>query len=117
METSKLKRNDILLMQGSALVFSLSNIFSKFAAKEKLLSPEFILLYIGSLSVMMIYAVLWQQILKRVSMVVAYSNRLIAMVWGVVWGRLIFGETIKLSTIIGTVVILTGLFIMVRADE
>ena len=104
-------------MQGSALLYSISNIFSKFAAREDFMSIEFLLLYALSLFVMFVYAILWQQILKRVDMVVAYSNRLVAMVWGVVWGVVIFGETISLNNIIGTVVILIGLYLMVSDNE
>lgn len=105
------------LMQGSALVFSLSNVFSKYASKEAFLSLRFLLFYGLSLFIMFIYAILWQQILKRVDMVVAYSNRLVAMIWGVVWGVLIFQEQLRVTNVIGTIIILLGLYLMVSDDE
>lgn len=114
---SKIRLNSLLLMQGSALIFSVSNIFSKYAAKEAFLSPGFILFYGLSLGVMFVYAILWQQILKRVDMVVAYSNRLVAMVWGVVWGVLLFHEQITLFNIIGTGIIMFGLYLVVSDHE
>ena len=104
-------------MQGSALLYSVSNVFSKFAAKESFMSVKFLLLYAMSLLVMFIYAILWQQILKRVDMVVAYSNRLVAMVWGIVWGILIFGEQIRVNNIVGTIIIFFGLYLMVSDNE
>lgn len=107
----------LLLMQGSALIYSVSNIFSKYASREGGLSLKFILFYGLSLFVMFVYAILWQQILKRVDMIVAYSNRLVAMIWGVVWGVLIFQEQLTLFNIIGTFIILIGLYLVVSDDE
>lgn len=113
----KINIKTLLLMQGSALIYSVSNVFSKFASKESFLSFPFILFYGLSLSVMFVYAILWQQILKRVDMITAYSNRLVAMVWGVVWGLLIFQESITMFNVIGTVIILLGLYLVVSDDE
>lgn len=113
----KISIQSIILMQGSALIFSLSNIFSKMAAREKSVTVKFCVFYSMSLIIMGIYAVLWQQILKRVSMIVAYSNRLVAMIWGIVWGILIFKEKITIQVVIGTIIIFLGLYIMVNDDE
>lgn len=117
MMKDKINLKYLLWMQGGALLFSISNIFSKFAAREDIFSVKFILLYGCSLGIMFIYALLWQQILKHVSMITAYSNRLIAMIWGIVWGALIFGEKISLTMLVGTVIIIIGLYITVKAEE
>ena len=99
----------ILWMQFGALVFSISNIFSKFASKEEFFSFKFILLYGCSLGVLLIYAILWQQILKHVPMITAYSNRLVSMIWGVFWGAIIFKEKITMTMVLGTLIIMFGL--------
>lgn len=104
-------------MQLSALVFSLSNICSKLAAFEPVLSEKFLFLYGSSLAIMVIYAIMWQKILSRVSLITAYSNRLMSMVWGVVWGMVLFHETIRWQTALGTCVIIIGLYIVVKSDE
>lgn len=116
-DTKQTNLCSIFLMQSSALLFSFSNVFSKFAAMKPFLSFEFVVLYACSLGIMFLYAILWQQILKRVSMIVAYSNRLVAMIWGVVWGCIIFGEKISSTNIIGTGIIFVGLYIMESSDE
>lgn len=117
MMNGKVNVNAICLMQVSAFIYSFSNIFSKYASKEQFLSFRFLAFYALSLSIMFVYAILWQQILKRVDMVVAYSNRLVAMIWGVVWGILIFDEQLKTNTVVGTIVILIGLYMMVSDNE
>ena len=104
-------------MQLSALIFSFSNICSKLAAFEPMLSEKFVFLYGSSLAIMVLYAVKWQKILSRVSLITAYSNRLMSMVWGVVWGAILFHETIRWQTALGTCVIMIGLHIVVKSDE
>ncbi len=107
---------DFLLMQISALVISFSNVFSKLAAFEDGITMKFLMFYGLSLFIMMLYAVLWQQILKRVSMTIAYSNRLVSIVWGVVWGCLIFHEKISLFNILGTIIIFIGLYVLIGGE-
>ena len=72
------------------LVYSLSGIFSKNAAHEPFLSPMFILLYGGMLAILFIYAIGWQQILKRLSLSMAFANKAVTVIWGMVWGFLHF---------------------------
>ena len=64
------------------LVYSLSGIFSKNAAHEPFLSPMFILLYGGMLAILFIYAIGWQQILKRLSLSMAFANKAVTVIWG-----------------------------------
>ena len=63
-----------------------------------------------------IYAVLWQQILKRVPLVTAYANRAVTVIWGLIWGLLIFDERITIQKIVGAAIIVTGIMIVVKSD-
>ena len=81
------------------LVYSLSGIFSKNAAREPFLSPMFILLYGGMLVILFIYAIGWQQILKRLSLSMAFANKAVTVIWGMVWGFFIFGESDRKSVV------------------
>lgn len=47
------------------LIYSLGGICSKLAAQSEFLSPRFILLYGAVLLDMAVYALLWQQLLKK----------------------------------------------------
>ena len=91
------------------LFYSLSGIFSKNAAYQPFLSVPFILLYGGMLAVLFIYAIGWQQIIKRLPLTVAFANKAITVVWGIVWGALIFGEQINIQMIIGAVLVIAGI--------
>ena len=99
------------------LLFSFAGIFSKLAAMNEFLSVRFLFFYGLSLLVMFMYALLWQQVLKRIPLSIAYINCSAAVVWGIVWGLVFFGETLKLSTILGAVIVLTGVMLVVTDRE
>ena len=58
------------------------------------------------------YAIIWQQILKRMPLTVAYANRPVTLIWGIVWGALIFGERITWNMIAGAAVIFAGIYLV-----
>ena len=90
------------------LVYSLSGIFSKLASSQEFLSPEFILLYGGMLFVLFAYAVVWQQIIKRLPLSVAFANKAVTVVWGIVWGWLFFHEEVSAGMLVGAAVVMVG---------
>ena len=64
-----------------------------------------------------VYAVLWQKILKRFALTTAYANKGITVVWGVMWGCLVFHEQLTLGRIVGIVCILIGIIMVVTDNE
>lgn len=93
------------------LFYSLSGIFSKNAAYQPFLSVSFILLYGGMLAVLFIYAIGWQQIIKRLPLTVAFANKAVTVVWGIVWGVLFFGETVNAQMVLGALLVIAGIVI------
>ena len=108
---------DYLLLHLLLLFSTIGGICSKLAAQHKMFSFPFFALYSVLLLVLMIYAVFWQQIIKRMSLITAYLNKSITVVWGILWGVLIFHETITLRMILGAAVVLVGILMVVKADE
>lgn len=99
------------------LVYSLGGICSKLASGKTFLSFEFCLFYGLVILNLGIYAILWQQIIKRIPLNVAYANKAVTLVWGMVWGVIFFKESISLSNIIGAAVVLSGVLLMVTGGE
>lgn len=99
------------------LVYSLSGILSKSAALEPFLSVRFIVFYAGVILLLGVYAVFWQQIIKKLPLIVAYANKSISIIWGLVWGMLFFGETITTGKMIGALLIIGGVVIFSIADN
>lgn len=106
-----------LILHGSLMVNSLSGVCSKLAANERFLSLHWAFFYGLALFIMFAYAIVWQQVLKRMSLSVAYANKPVSLAWGMIWGVLIFRETITWNMIVGALIICAGICIVVTADE
>ena len=75
-------------------VYASSSVCSKLAAQQPFLSVGFIL-----------------------PLTTAYANKAITVVWGILLGFLLFGESITLRQFIGAAVIIVGIVLFVRADN
>ncbi|MDO4647472.1 MAG: EamA family transporter [Eubacteriales bacterium] len=105
-----------VLLHLCLLVSSVSGICSKMAATQEKLSGM-ILWYGGVLLIMGIYAIAWQQILKRLPLTVAYANKPVSLIWGMIWGSMLFREKITWNMILGAGIIFAGIYLVVTADE
>lgn len=98
------------------MLYSISGVFSKLAASYSFMSLEFIGLYASMILILGIYAIGWQQILKRMPLTTAFSNKAATVVWGIVWGVVIFSESITWQKIIGGILIIIGVILFSRAE-
>ena len=107
----------ILALNILLMFFSLGGIFSKLASKQSFLSLKFILCYGSLLFIMFVYAIGWQQIIKRLPLTTAYANRAVTIVWGIIWGLLIFNEKLNVGKVIGAVIVIAGVLLYVTESE
>lgn len=106
----------LLLLHVLLLAYSFSDIASKSAAGFDFLSPGFIICYGIVLAILAIYAIGWQQIIKRMPLTTAYANRGITVVWGIFWGAVFFHEQITLFKLVGAAMIIAGIALFSYAD-
>lgn len=106
-----------LLLQISILFYSMGGIFSKKAAGYPFFSLGFFVCYGAILCILVIYAFAWQQILKHMQLTVAYAFKSMTVVWGIVWGVLIFHETINIKQIIGAGLIILGIGLLAGEEK
>lgn len=111
------KQKSYIFLHILILILSFSGVLSKFAGQSQFLSPVFFLCYGGVLLILFLYAICWQQILKTIPLTVAYCNKSVSIVWGMILGAIFFGETISLQNIIGAFIVFVGVYLMVSADE
>ena len=112
----KIKVKDILILQLIVLVYTLSGVAGKFASGSEFLSWRFILFYGLEIVILGVYALLWQQAIKKFDLSVAYANRAVAILWSMLWAVLFFSEKIKVTNIIGVIIIIAGT-IIVNGDK
>lgn len=99
------------------LVFSFCSVFSKLAGTADFLSLKFCLFYGLSILILGVYAIFWQQILKKFSLTTAFINKSITIIWGILWGKIFFNETITITMLIGAVIVAVGVSLVVISDE
>ena len=102
----------ILCLQSLVGVYSFAGVLAKFASNHVFLSFKFFLFYGLEIAVLGIYALCWQQVLKRVELSVAYVNRAAAIIWLLVWSIFIFHDTITANNMIGVTLILIGVMVV-----
>ena len=98
------------------MVYSLSGLVSKTAAGVPFLSWQFCLLYAALIALLGVYAIGWQQILKRMDLTTAFSNKAVTVVWGIIWGALFFLEPVTIPKIVGAAMIVVGVVLFSQAD-
>lgn len=99
------------------MVYSMSGICSKMASKQTFLSPKFIFYYGLVIVLLGFYAIAWQQIIKILPLTTAYANRAVTVIWGAVWGILLFHEEIHVNKIIGILLVFGGVVLYALFDK
>ena len=90
------------------MIYSTSGIVSKLAAGEEFLSLPFLVLYGIEILILAFYAIGWQQFVKRMPLSVAYANKAVTVIWGCIWGVLIFHEHLTVGKVAGVLLVLGG---------
>lgn len=101
-----------ILLQVAIFIMSLGGVCSKLAGIENFLSPKFIMYYGFLLLILFAYAIIWQQVLKEISLSVAYGSKGVGILYVILWGTLIFDEVITWNMILGIVLVLIGVYIL-----
>ena len=115
-EMKRVDKRVFLALHLLLLLFALTTVLSKLAAGEEFLSLRFCLFFGGEFVLLGVYALGWQQILKRLPLTVAYTNKAVTLVWSLVFGALLFHEKITPRQVIGCALAVAGVLLFVRAD-
>ena len=116
MKTNK-KVRDILMLQAVFFIYSINSIVAKLASGQESFSMAFILLYGLEVAILGIYALLWQQIIKKFELSVAYANKAVVLIWAMIWGALLFEELITLPKMAGILLVILGIIILNSGKE
>ena len=92
-------------------LYSFSSVFGKFSAFYPVMSLKWILLYGCSLGILVVYSVIWQLILERISLSQAYMSKGFYYGFVILWAALIFNETITWNQILGVIIITIGIVV------
>lgn len=103
---------NILILQLVVVVYTLSSVVAKFATGKELFSFSFFLFYGLEIAILGVYAILWQQMIKRFDLSIAYANRAMALLWSALWAVVLFHETLNEKQIAGIALVIVGTVIV-----
>ncbi len=106
-----------LLLHLAVFTLSISTICSKFAASQSFMSFSFIAFYAGVIVALGIYALIWQQVLKKVPLTTAFVNKSASLIWSLIWGIAFFNETISASMLIGIAIVFCGVILVILGGK
>lgn len=102
----------LLIIQLTVCLYTVSGIAAKLASNYDFLSLGFVLCYGMEIAVLGVYAIIWQQIIKRVDISIAYANRSTAIFWSMLWASMLFREKITIQNLAGVVLIFIGTWVV-----
>lgn len=108
-------KSTYILMLLSFFIYSLSSFFSKLASRYDLISLSYILCFSGIIIVLGVYAILWQQVLKKIELSVAMAFKPLCLIFSVLWSIIFFSEKLSLKIIIGIAFVIIGIVIISRS--
>ena len=115
----RIPAKDFLLLHGTLLLYAVASIFAK-AAGNRLAGREMtaVIVFLAlEMLTLGVYAMLWQQTLKRMPLSFAYSNKAVCTLWTCLFGLIFFGESLTLGKALGILVVLCGVWLVVSEHE
>ena len=103
---------NIILLQAIIIIYTVSSVMAKFASANKETPIKFFLFLGLEFTILAVYAVLWQQMIKRFDLSVAYSNRSMAILWSMIWAVIFFHDKITLRNVLGVLLVLLGTIVV-----
>lgn len=124
------KWKDMLMLQVVFLIYSFTSLAQKLTSSylpegadslqeflTQLFNVKLILSGILVVTLLGVYALLWQQVIKRFELSVAYANKAVTLLWALVWGILIFHEEITVGKVVGILVVMIGIYVLNTGKE
>lgn len=97
------------------LIYSSVSISTKRAALCILGSFSYFMYFIIAIFLLGVYAILWQQIIKKMPISDAYMFKGTTIIFTMLIAALIFGEAITVTNIIGSIIIIGGIALFAKA--
>ncbi len=108
----KIRIVDFLQLQGAVIVYSISTVAAKLASEHEFLSFKYILFFGLDFLILALYAIIWQQVIKKFQLSIAIANKATTLLWSMLWNFIIFSTGITPFKVVGVLVVVLGVIIM-----
>lgn len=106
-----------IVLIGINMLYACVSIFTKYASQQDFMSWNYMLGLIGAVGVMGLYAVLWQQVLKRIELSLAYMFKGTSLIFVMLLAYVLFDEQITWNNIVGAIIIIGGIVLFAHSSE
>ena len=101
----------------TVMLFSFTGVFSKMASgcfsRNGLADPMLYVFLFLMLLDCFLYALVWQKVIKKFDLNVAYANKNVYLIWSQLWAVLIFHENLSVQNIIGLLLVFIGVLVVI----
>lgn len=103
------------MLYSAFFIYSFVSVFAKMAARQNSFVMTIVYMSV-EIILLAIYALIWQQVLKRFPLVVAMSNKGSTIILTLLWSVLVFQEMITVNNVIGGAIIILGICVVSSDD-
>lgn len=103
---------NIILLQAIIIIYTVSSVMAKLTSASKDEPMKGFLFFCLEFLLLVVYAVFWQQMIKRFELSVAYANRSMAILWSMIWAVVFFHDKITIRNVLGVLLVLVGTIIV-----
>ena len=104
-----MKFSQIIILLLANFLYACVSLFTKYASQHEFMSWNYMLGLIGAVGIIGLYAILWQQVLKRIELSMAYMFKGTSLIFVMLLAYVLFGEQITWNNIVGAIIIIVGI--------
>ena len=112
-----MKFSQIIVLLSINFLYACVSLFTKYASQQDFMSWNYMVGLIAAVGVMGLYAVLWQQILKRIELSMAYMFKGTSLIFVMLLAYVFFDEQITWNNIVGAIIIISGIVLFAHSSE
>ena len=101
-----------LVLHGAVFLYAINTVCAKAASSREPLSLPFFGFLALEVLLLFVYALIWQQVIKRIDLSVAYANKAVGLLWSLLWGVLLFHEALTPGRLASVALIIAGTLLM-----
>lgn len=109
---NKIKWKNVLQLQAVVVIYTISSVMAKTASMHKDNKMLFLIFFGLEFVMLGVYAILWQQMIKRFELSVAYANRAMAILWSMIWAVIFFHDQITVRNLLGVAIVIAGIMLI-----
>lgn len=104
-----------LALLGVNFIYACTSFFTKMASRQEVMTWPYLFWIAGAIVILGTYALLWQQVIKRMSISSAFMFKGTSLIFVLLISALLFGESITWTNILGAVIIIAGIVFFAKA--